>query len=142
MQSLGSIYQRGVLMLENTVDLSVMLVDDEDTIRQNYALVLQQLFTTVYQAIDGEEAYALYQKYQPDILIVDVNLPKMNGFEFLRKIDVQSTKARAIVMSAHTNSEAQLQKYDLNGIICLPKPVARKVFLKTVRELLKDLGAE
>lgn len=129
-------------MLEENLPLHILFVDDEDTIRQNYVLVLEQMFTTVSQASNGEEAYALYQKYQPDIVIVDISLPKMNGLELLHKIKIHSAKTKAIVMSAHTDSDEQLQKYDLDGIIWLNKPVSRRVFLKTVSELAKSVSSK
>lgn len=126
-------------MLENRSSLSVLFVDDEEVIRTNYAQFLSLLFPTVYTAADGEEAYKLYEEYKPNIIIVDINLPKMNGLELLKKIDIQTQSAQAIVMSAHTDIEHQLKEYNLEGVHYLVKPVTRKLFRSTLDEVVSKL---
>ena len=124
-------------MLEHDVSLSVLFVDDEETIRKNYTLFLEQVFQNVYQASDGEEAYRLYMEHKPDIVIVDINLPKMNGLELLQKIKSHKLDTKAVVMSAHTDTEQQLHRYGLEGITCMIKPVSRKMFHTTLQKLME-----
>ena len=125
-------------MSEMNRQLRVLFVDDEVTIRTNYTIALRSMFETVYEASDGEEALRLYQQYKPEIMIVDINLPKLNGLELLEKISQEHSPFTAVVMSAHTDIDTRLQEYNLDGMQYLVKPVSRKIFLKTLADITQQ----
>ena len=64
----------------------ILLVEDEKAIKENYVTYLKMFFSEVYEAEDGEKAYDIYKQKKPDIMIVDINIPKLSGLELLRKI--------------------------------------------------------
>ena len=96
------------------------------------------MFETVYEASDGEEAYQFCQQYKPDIVIVDINLPKINGLELLQKISQEHFYIEAVIMSAHTDIDLRLQKYNLEGTKYLIKPVSRKIFMNTLEDIIEQ----
>jgi len=68
---------------DNLYDL--LFVEDEKPIRDNYVTYLKRYFKNVYEAEDGEHAYTVYKEKKPQLMIVDINIPKMNGLELVKK---------------------------------------------------------
>ncbi len=104
----------------------VLFVEDEELLRKNYTSYLQMLFAEVFEAKDGEEALALYKKIKPDILIVDINIPKIDGLELLKIIRQSDIKTKAIILTAYVSKEFLLEATSLKLVRYLEKPVSRK----------------
>ena len=68
----------------------IVVADDELRIRMLYEEVLTESGYEVYSAKDGKEAWEFYQKHQPDLVILDVKMPEMHGFDALEKIRSQN----------------------------------------------------
>lgn len=104
---------------------TILFIEDEDIIRKNYVRYLSQYYKNVYEARDGIEAYDLYKKLNPDILIVDINLPKMTGLELLKKIRKTDHSTRAIILTAHSEVDYLLEATELKLTKYLVKPITR-----------------
>ncbi|QKJ21814.1 response regulator transcription factor [Poseidonibacter lekithochrous] len=114
---------------------SILFVEDEELIRKNYVRYLKRYYETVYEASDGEQAYEIYKTKKPEILIVDINLPKMNGLELLSKIRESDHTTRAIVLTAHSDMNYLLKAAELKLTKYLIKPVDR-IHLKEALHLV------
>jgi len=79
----------------------------------------------VYEAEDGEIAYKIYKEKKPQILIVDLNIPKQNGLELLAKIREHDHSVKAIMLTAHTEEKYLLEAVSLKLTKYLVKPVNR-----------------
>jgi len=66
--------------------ISILVAEDEDTVREALCLHLRASGYEVYEAIDGEEALALAQSVLPRLAILDITMPKMNGWEVARRL--------------------------------------------------------
>ena len=104
----------------------ILFVEDEESLRKNYISYLKMLFSHVYEAKDGEEALSLYRKERPDILIVDIHIPKIDGLELLKIIRKEDITTKAIILTAHINTEFLLKATSLKLVKYLKKPVPRK----------------
>lgn len=114
-------------MSENQIyPYKVLFVEDEELLRKNYASYLKMLFSDVYEAKDGEEALYLYKEEKPDILIVDIHIPKIDGLELLEIIRKEDISTKAIVFTAHINTEFLLKATSLKLVKYLKKPVSRR----------------
>lgn len=67
----------------------VLIVDDEPNIREVVGLYLRRDGHAVFSAADGEEALVVFGKSNPDLVVLDLMLPKMNGFEVCRRIQAE-----------------------------------------------------
>jgi len=77
----------------------ILLVDDEDHIRKYVGLILKQIGKpTLVEAANGEEAVTAYQRDNPDLVLLDVNMPKMLGTEVLAVIRGDATLSRLPVI--------------------------------------------
>ena len=81
----------------------ILLVEDEKAIKENYVTYLKMFFEEVYEAEDGEKAYELYKTKKPDIMIIDINIPKLNGLDLLEKIRQNDHSTKAILLTAHSD---------------------------------------
>lgn len=89
----------------------VVIADDDSFFRQLLGLVVTSLgWEVVAQAGDGGEAVSLYAEHKPDLLLLDVNMPTMNGDAALREILQQDAGARVVMLSAE-DSAAERQVF-------------------------------
>jgi len=104
---------------------SILYIEDEKKIRENYVDFLKRHFASVYEAEDGEKGYELYKKHKPELLLVDINLPKLNGIDLLRKIRQNDQATQAIMLTAHADTHYLLDATELNLVKYLVKPITR-----------------
>ncbi len=125
--------------MEELYPYKILFVEDEKATRENYVLYLKMLFSEVYEAKDGEEAYQLYKDKKPDIMIIDINIPKLNGLELLKKIRVNDYSTKAIMLTAHTDKTFLLEATELKLTKYLVKPISRKDLKETLELTINEL---
>jgi two-component system, chemotaxis family, chemotaxis protein CheY len=85
---------------------SVLVADDELHIRKFVGMILKQLGTKkVLEAGNGDEAVAIFQREKPRVVLLDVNMPFMNGLEALKKIKEIDPSCVAIMLTSLTTAE-------------------------------------
>ncbi len=81
-------------------EISVLCVEDDDDVRENLTLFLKRRFKAVYEARNGLEGYDTFVKESPDIIMTDIQMPKLNGLEMSKKIRETNWLIPIIVVSA------------------------------------------
>ena len=86
----------------------VLLVDDEPTMRSLIRLMLHRSgrYTVVGEAGDGQQAIEVATSQQPDVVLLDLSMPRMDGLEALPKLRAKAPEAIVIVLSGFTNGGA------------------------------------
>lgn len=125
--------------MESIYPYKILFVEDEQSIRENYVTYLKMFFSEVYEAEDGEKAYDIYKQKKPDIMIVDINIPKLSGLELLRKIRENDYNTKAIVLTAHTDKTFLLEATSLKLTRYLVKPVSRKDLKEALKDTIDEL---
>ena len=125
-----------------SVNLSVLLVDDEEAARSQVYNILTLFFPLVYTAKDGKEAFEVYKQNKPDIIITDLNMPKMTGFELIEAVLSIYQKQKRIVMSAHTETEVIVKaiKIGVDGYIL--KPIEANQMFESLEKTVNNLKIE
>ncbi len=127
--------------MESIYPYKILFVEDEKAIRENYITYLKTFFAEVFEAEDGVKAYELYKLKKPDIMIVDINIPKLNGLELLERVRENDYTTKAIMLTAHTDKSFLLKATTLKLTKYLVKPVSRKdlneALESTINEILK-----
>ena len=80
----------------------IVVADDEEDILELVALGLERVGYVVHRAADGEQALALMQEHRPDVAILDVAMPKLDGFELTRRLrnDPATSEIKIVLLTA------------------------------------------
>jgi DNA-binding response OmpR family regulator len=126
-------------MDQNKYPYTILFIDDEDIIRENYLSYLKLLFKEVYSAKDSYEGYKIYNDKKPDIMIVDIKLPHISGLELVRKIREKDFQTKVIMLTAHSDKNYLLEATELKLSQYLIKPVTRAQLQKTLQKTIDEL---
>ena len=97
------------------------------------------LFKEVYEAADGLEGYSLYERKKPEIIIIDINIPKLNGIELIKKIRKKDHNVKVIILTAHTDKSFLIEATSLKLTKYLVKPVSRKSLKEALELVVQEL---
>jgi twitching motility two-component system response regulator PilH len=119
--------------------VKVLIVDDSMTQRQLMSSVLEQIGLTVLIATDGVEAWEQIQQVQPDIVVLDIIMPRMNGYEVCRKIktDPAMHNLPVVLCSSKTEEFDRYWGMKQGADAYLAKPFQPKELLSTIQKLLQ-----
>ncbi|AMG01686.2 response regulator [Vibrio mimicus] len=125
-------------MNEGNVMARVLAVDDSISIRQMVSHTLQDAGYEVETATDGRDALTKAQKSRFDVIISDVNMPVMSGFEFVKAVRLQSQyKFTPILMlTTETSPEKKQEGKAVGATGWLVKPFNPETLLKTLQRVL------
>jgi two-component system chemotaxis response regulator CheY len=121
---------------------SILIVDDGTTIRLYYASVLSEAGFDIHQAVNGFEGLEACLTRRFDLMLVDVNMPKMDGYELVARLrGDDGLKDMPIVMISTESAEQDAEKaYRCGSNLYLFKPVAPDELVATAR-LMTGLAA-
>lgn len=126
-------------ILKRLKEKTILLVEDEEIIRKNIASMLKHFFKEVYTACDGYEAIDKYEDTLPDIVMTDLKMPIMNGFELLSELKNRSSKSYKIIVSAHTDTDLLIDAIH-NGVDrYIIKPVTEDELFEAFEAYFKKL---
>ncbi|MAG36246.1 MAG: DNA-binding response regulator [Dehalococcoidia bacterium] len=100
-----------------TAPARVLLADDHAVLRAGLRLLIdaQPTLTVVGEASDGAEAVALTASLQPDLVVLDIGMPGMNGLEALRRIDQDHPTVKVLILTMHANEEYLFEVLQAGG---------------------------
>lgn len=105
---------------------SVLYVEDELDVLKNISTLLSSFFANFYTAADGLSALDLFYSKDIDLLLVDIELPKMNGIELIKQIRETNHDIMVIVISAYTRTDYLLESVELGLSKYIVKPLTSK----------------
>lgn len=116
----------------------ILIVEDEKSLAEAYKLILEKHGYQVELAYDGEEALAFIEKRAVDLILLDMNMPKMNGLELLRHLEKANLQNRIIVFSNQDNQSDIEEAFRLGAKRYLLKSwAAPQDLIKVVEEGLE-----
>lgn len=113
-------------------DLTILYAEDENGIQETVTEVLELYVDKVITASNGEEALELYEKYQPSILLLDINMPHKDGLSALKEIRKNDINTPVIIMTAHTEREYLIDAVELYITKYLVKPFDKNALLNAL----------
>jgi len=118
---------------------SILIVDDSANIRKLVRVIIKRAGDYEYlEAVDGREGLEKALKYKPDLIILDLIIPKIYGIELIRKIKAhkETKDIPIIILTSETTYEAVEQAKEAGADIFMGKPFEPKDLRESVRELL------
>lgn len=124
---------------EKLKNKTILLVEDERIVRENVASMLKLFFKEVYTAIDGYDGLDKYENYLPDIIITDLKMPNMGGFELLDELEKRACKSYIIIASAYSDTDFLIKAIHSKVDRYLIKPITQDEFLESFEAYLKKI---
>lgn len=121
--------------------MKILLVDDDPDLLAIIAFALQQAGFVVVTAVDGAAAMDAFEQEQPDLAVLDINLPHLNGFELAAKIRQQSP-IPIIMLTVRNEEEDVVRALGLGADDYLTKPFSPRILVARIRALLRRVGME
>lgn len=115
----------------------ILVVDDEPVMQAFVCRVLRQFGYDVESALDGEQALAMIQTEQPDLVLLDLAMPGIDGWGVLERLKQLSDAPRVVVLSAAmSDADTHRRGLDAGAWACLTKPVRIADLVATCRQAL------
>ena len=124
-----------------TSELNVLVVEDDQVLRESFQQLLSYLFAEVDAAVDGQDALDQLAEKNYDIVLTDLRMPRMSGFQLLQEIRQQSPQQPIVVISAYED-EALRRELAVYKVHYLSKPVILEELLKVVIPIGQSLQIE
>jgi len=115
----------------------VLVVEDDPGILRTVADNLRFEQYEVITATDGETAYLLQQNEQPDLIVLDLMLPRMSGLELCRKLRTEDVQVPVLMLTARSEEADRVRGLDLGGDDYVSKPFSVPELMARVRALLR-----
>lgn len=129
-------------MIENLKKYTLLYVEDELNVQLQFSLFFSNLFKEVYVSSDGEDGFNKFKDKHPDVIILDVNIPKINGIELTKKIKKIAPNVPIVLLTARSDKETLKNAIELKILSYLEKPVSRnrlnELLIKLSKELVDD----
>ena len=120
----------------------VLVVEDDPAILHGLQESLRLDRHDVIGAFDGETGYRLAREKKPDVVILDLMLPKMGGFEICRRLRAEAFTAPILMLTARADEADRVLGLDLGADDYMTKPFSVREFLARVRALLRRASGE
>ena len=118
--------------------LFIMLAEDEVVVRDVCSTMLEHLGHRVVVARDGEEAVELYKKHAPDLVFLDLTMPKLSGEEALKLILEHDPEAKVVISSGHPKDAYCQKLLEMGARLYLQKPYRIKEVKETIEKVMEE----
>lgn len=123
------------------MSIKLLVADDEETIRRGVAKYIQlhtDRFDKIYEAENGQEAIDITLKYQPDIILLDVQMPLKTGIEVMQEIDKAGLHPMIVILSGHDDFKYAQQALKYGAMEYLLKPIRATDILDCLNKLADE----
>jgi CheY-like chemotaxis protein/cytidylate kinase len=119
-----------------------LLVDDEKEFVQTLSDRLQTRDLTSSIAFDGEDALSQIEKDEPDVMVLDLKMPGINGMDVLRKVKKERPHVEVIILTGHGSEQDKILALELGAFAYLEKPVDIEVLSKTMKDAYRKINKD
>lgn len=117
----------------------ILIVDDSSVMRKNlYSIFTSNGHEVVGEAADGRQAILLYSELKPDLVTMDITMPKMTGVEVVKHIINRDSSAKIIMISALNQKQMVFQALENGAKHYIIKPIESSLLLGVVNEVLDN----
>ncbi|WP_415397223.1 EAL domain-containing protein [Sulfurimonas sp. CS5] len=126
-------------LIKNTKKLNILYVEDDKIARDSTLRFLETFFLKIDTAFDGEHAYVKKSLKKYDIIITDINMPKLNGIELIKKIRENDASTPILILSAYDDRDYFIEsiKFGVDGYIL--KPLELEQFYLIISKIVKRI---
>jgi len=120
-------------------NLNLLYVEDNESARESTLAILEELFNTIIVAVDGLDGYEKFKNNSIDIIITDINMPKLNGLKMIEKIREIDKDIFILVLSAYNESDFFTQSIKLGVEGYILKPIGMEQFFGVLEKIIEKV---
>jgi len=129
----------GLTGMEKTVKTSVVVVDDDSMMREMLKLMLRsESYSVIGEASNGQDAIALCERVTPTLVLLDINMPKMDGLQALEEIRKVSPESIVLMVSADATMDRVVEAIKKGAAGFVVKPLKAASVLDRIATVLND----
>ncbi|MEA3330637.1 MAG: EAL domain-containing protein [Campylobacterota bacterium] len=116
--------------------LKLLYVEDDAMARKSTLSILEEFFDNILVAVDGKDGVEQYRQNKIDLIITDINMPRLNGLDMIRKIREFDSEIAIFILSAYNESDFFIDsiKLDIEGYLL--KPIDTKQFFSVLQKII------
>lgn len=122
--------------------ITLLYIEDDLDIQMIYLSQIEILVDNIICASDGEEGYNSYLLHKPDIILLDINMPKLDGITLAKKIREVDSKVKIIITTSYTDQDKLLQAIELSLVKYILKPINPNILKETILKAKKSILLE
>jgi DNA-binding response OmpR family regulator len=122
--------------------LTLLYIEDDEDIQTIYSEHLKGYVETIVYAQDGEAGYEKYLSSKPHIIVLDINMPKLDGLSLAKKIRAMDKEVKIIITTSYADQEKLLEAIELSLVKYILKPVDPKILKETILKAKKEIERE
>ncbi len=129
-------------LIQRTKELRILYVEDDKIARESTLKFLETIFTRIDIAVDGEDGFIKYKNSKYDIILTDINMPKLNGIGLIKKIRLDDVSTPILILSAYDDTDYFVQsiKHGVDGYLF--KPIELEQFFTIISKVVKRIEME
>jgi two-component system nitrogen regulation response regulator NtrX len=116
----------------------ILVIDDEAAIRDSLRMILEYEDYQFTGAASGQEGIALVQRERPDLVLLDIKMPGMDGMEVLRTLHAQDESLPVVMISGHGTTSTAVEAIRSGALDFLDKPLSSERVIVTLQNALKQ----
>ena len=128
--------------MEKFKQFTILYIEDDEGVRTVNSRFLTRMFNEFYEAKDGQEGYELYKKYHPDIILTDINMPRLDGLSLAKKIRQTDQTTKIIISTAFSDKDYLLEAIELNLEKYIIKPLTSRNLIPALTKAASALEVE
>lgn len=128
--------------MEKFKQFTILYIEDDEGVRTVNSRFLTRMFNEFYEAKDGQEGYELYKKYHPDIILTDINMPRLDGLSLAKRIRQTDQTTKIIISTAFSDKDYLLDAIELNLEKYIIKPLTSRNLIPALTKAATALEIE
>lgn len=116
---------------------NILIVDDAKFMRATLATILKKDHHIVGEAVSGREAVIMYEKYKPELVLMDITMPELSGIDALKEIKKSDPSAKVIMCSALGQQKVVMESIEAGAKDFIVKPFEASRVLDAINRILR-----
>lgn len=115
--------------------IRVMIVDDHEMVREGLTKLIEfdEEIKVVEEASDGSDCMCKFRRVKPDVILMDINMPNMNGIETLTALNKRKHRPKVLILTVHSEIEYLIQVFDMGVDGYILKDASSKELIRAIR---------
>ena len=127
-------------IIELSTNMHLLYIEDNQEARESSVCIFEEFFSKITIAVDGEDGYNKFKNNKVDLIITDINMPKLNGIDMMSKIREIDADIPILVLSAYNESGYFMDSIKLGVDGYLLKPIDMDQFLSVLQKVTEKLN--